>query len=73
MVVLGARNEHRLLRLEKELIEGAVAHMAIRETHGPHAGHLMAVGLVPAPEAAVAHRLNEFHMPRECASQGSLQ
>ena len=73
MVVLGARNEYRLLRLEKELIEGAVAHVAIRETDGPHAGHLMAVGLVPAPEAAVAHRLNEFHMPRECASQGSLQ
>jgi hypothetical protein len=72
VVVLGARKEHRLL-LEKELIEGAVAHMAIRETHGPYAGHLMAVGLVPAPEAAVAHRLNEFHMPRECASQGSLQ
>ena len=70
VVVLGARNEHRLLRLEEELIEGAVAHVG---DHGPHAGHLMAVGLVPAPEAAVAHRLNEFHMPRECASQGSLQ
>ena len=52
---------------------GAVAHVAIRETDGPHAGHLMAVGLVPAPKAAVAHRHNEFHMPRECASQGSLQ
>jgi hypothetical protein len=38
VVVLGARNEHRLLRLEKELIEGAVAHVAIRETDGPHAG-----------------------------------
>jgi hypothetical protein len=73
VVVLGARNEHRLLRLEKELIEDAVAHVAIRETDGPHAGHLMAVGLVPAPKAAVAHSLNEFHMPRECASQGSLQ
>ena len=24
---------------------GAVAHVAIRETDGPHAGHLMAVGL----------------------------
>ena len=52
-----------------------VAHAAgaIRETDGPHAAHLTAVGLVPAPKAAVAHRLNEFHMPRECASQGSLQ
>jgi hypothetical protein len=42
VVVLGARNEHRLLRLEKELIEGAVAHVAIRETDGrtPNGGRL---------------------------------
>jgi hypothetical protein len=42
VVVLGARNEHRLLRLDKELIEGAVAHVAIRETDGrtPNGGRL---------------------------------
>jgi hypothetical protein len=73
VVVLGAHNEYRLLPLEKELIQGAVAHVAIRETEGPHAGHLMSVGLVPAPKETVAHHLYEFHMLSECASQGSLQ
>jgi hypothetical protein len=67
VVVLGARNEHRLLRLEKALIENAVAHVAIREVDGPHAGHLMAIGLVPALKESVASHLNEFHMLRECS------
>jgi hypothetical protein len=66
VVVLGARNEHKLLRLETMLIAAAVAHVAIRETDGSHAGHLMAIGLLPASKEAVENHLREFHMLRQC-------
>lgn len=64
-VVLGARNEGRLLKLERVLEAAGVAHVAIRETDGEHAGQLMAIGLVPGEKEQLSPLVNEFHMLRE--------
>lgn len=72
-VVLGARNENRLLWLEKKLVACAVSHAAIRESEGMYAGQLMAIGLPPGDKEdygsdlnRVLPYLNEFHMIKEC-------
>lgn len=64
-VVLGARNEGRLVKLEAALMAAAITHAAIRETEGPCAGQLMAIGLMPGPKEALSPFVNDFHMLRE--------
>jgi hypothetical protein len=67
-VVLGARNEGRLLRLERRLTDHAVRFVAIRETDGEYAGQLLAIGLLPNDRSRVASHVNEFHMFTELGS-----
>lgn len=64
-VVLGARNEGRLAKLESSLLKDMVPHVAIRETEGDFAGQLMAVGIVPGDREFLSDYVNEFHMYRE--------
>lgn len=66
-IVLGARNESRLLKLERALREAGVPHVAVREPDSPYNGQLMAVGLVPAPAHELRRHVADFHMLRECA------
>ena len=64
-VVLGARNEFRLLKLERALQEAKILHSAIHETEGKYAGQLMAIGLYPDLKEVILEKLpylNEFHM-----------
>lgn len=61
VVVLGVRDEARLLRLERRLIRGGVPHVAIREPDEPYNGALTAIGIPPGPREPVAkylHKLN---------------
>lgn len=62
VVVLGARNEQRLLALEARLLAAGVPHVAIREPDAPWDNQLMAIGLVPAPRGKVADHVRGFHM-----------
>lgn len=64
-VVLGARNESRLLKLERALCEAGVPHVAVREPDSPYFGQIMAIGLVPASKDSVSQHLRDFHMLRE--------
>lgn len=61
-VVLGARNEGKLARLELELTGAAIAHVAIREVDGEYAGQLMAIGLLPGEKDTLAPFVNDFQM-----------
>ena len=66
-VVLGARNEYRLAKLSAVLEQNGIDHVAIRETEGPLAGQLTAIGLVPVDEERrefVRMFLHEFHLLR---------
>lgn len=60
LVLKGARNENKLLRLEKQLIENKVPHAAIREPMSPWNGQLMAIGLVPGDRDIMGAHVNEF-------------
>lgn len=64
-IVLGARNEHRLLKLERALVAANVLHVAVREPDEPYNGALMAIGLVPANAHELRPHLSDFHMLRE--------
>jgi len=64
-IVLGARNEHRLRKLEQTLLAHQVPHVAVVETDGALAGQLCAIGLLPASKGDVAHHVADFHMLRE--------
>lgn len=61
-VILGARNEGKLQRLERQLLAAGIAHVAIREPAVPYDNQLMAIGLVPADGAALAAYVKDFHM-----------
>jgi hypothetical protein len=61
-IVLGARNEGKLARLELELAGAAIPHVAIREVDGEYAGQLMAIGLLPGEKDALAPWVHDFHM-----------
>lgn len=61
-IVLGARNEGRLLRLERSLIASRVEYIAIREHDAPYNGALMAIGIVPGPRHLLSKHVREFHM-----------
>lgn len=62
VVILGARNENKLARLEARLLEHGIAHVAIREPDEPYNGQLMSIGLVPAVREQVLQYVNDFHM-----------
>lgn len=62
VVVLGARHEAKLARLERRLLDAGVAHVAIREPDTPYHGALMAIGLVPARRGDVAHHVREYQV-----------
>jgi hypothetical protein len=62
VVVLGARNEGRLRRLQRILLEGGTAHTTIREVDGEYAGQYMAIGLVPGEKVELQTYVNDFHM-----------
>lgn len=62
VVVLGARNEQRLKRLEIALLDTGVIFTSIRETEGTYRGQLMAIGLMPGPKSVLAQHINQFHM-----------
>lgn len=49
-VVLAARDEAHLARLERALQLGAIPHHAIREPDPPHFHALMAIGIVPVAD-----------------------
>ncbi len=62
VVILGARSEARLKKLEALLLSADVRHSAIREPDAPYDNALMAVGLVPAARGDVARYVKEFHL-----------
>lgn len=61
-VILGARSETKLLRLERQLVTAGVPHVAIREPDSPYDNALMAIGLVPDNGVFLAAYVKEFHM-----------
>lgn len=66
-VVLGARNESKLQRLEKQLLLKSIPFVAIRETEGDFAGQLMAIGLEPGDNLSKV--VNEFQLITSLDSQ----
>lgn len=63
-VVMGAKNENRLIRLDLALAASDIPYVCIRETEGAHAGQLMAIGLAPIDKARVATYVKDFQMLR---------
>lgn len=66
-VILGARNEGRLMKLEQALIETNISHLAIREPDAPFNGALMAIGVEPVVrqvDSVLDVMLNEFQLFR---------
>jgi hypothetical protein len=61
-VILGARNEHRLLRLERLLLAHGVPHVAVREPDAPFCGQLVAIGIVPGPKHELLPFVADFNM-----------
>jgi hypothetical protein len=62
LLVKGARNEKKLLKLEKKLISKGVYHLAVREPMAPWNGQLMAIGLVPGDREIMGYHLSDFEM-----------
>lgn len=60
LILRGARNEGKLLKLEKQLIEKGVPHIAIREPMAPWNGQLMAIGLVPGLPEVMGPHVNDY-------------
>lgn len=67
-VVLGARNESKLLSLERLLADHCVPHIAVREPDEPWNGQLMAIGLVPGPRGLLCRWVSDFDLLREEAA-----
>lgn len=51
-VVLSAKNERHLLRIERQLIRKNIKHHSIREPDYPWNGAIMAIGLYPSSDRA---------------------
>jgi hypothetical protein len=64
VVVLGSRNRGRLERLERELVEAGVPHVAVREPDAPWCGELMAVGLEPGQKDELYRYVRMFNVLR---------
>jgi hypothetical protein len=60
LILRGARNENKLLKLEQQLIEKRVPHVAVREPMAPWNGQLMAIGLVPGYPEVMGAFVNDF-------------
>lgn len=76
VVVLGVRDEARLLRLERRLLRGGVSHVAIREPDEPYHGALTAIGIPPGPREPLAkylHKLNPIPNGDECDGESDDQ
>jgi hypothetical protein len=67
-IVKGARNEAKLLKLEKRLLDSNVHHVAIREETGPGgrrlAGQLTCISLMPSSDPVLRELLNDFQEVR---------
>ena len=61
-VVLGARNEDRLIRLSRRLAEGMIPHVNVHEPDAPWNNQLMAIGIVPMLKQSVYPYLKDFHI-----------
>lgn len=71
-VVLGARNEAKLLKLERELVAAGVPHVAVREPDAPWNGQLMSIGAVPGNKEALRAHFREFHrLPEPAPASGA--
>lgn len=62
VVVLGARNEAKLLKLAQSLLSKQVNFAAITEPDAPYSGQLMAVGLALGQKAELLPHVKEFQM-----------
>lgn len=62
VVILGARNEAKLRRLERQLVLAGIMHVAVREPDKPWDGALMAIGLMPGLKADLSACVNEFQL-----------
>lgn len=60
VVILGARNEHKLDRLQMSLRHHDVPFIAVHEPDAPWHGQLMAIGLLPGDAEQLRPLLNEF-------------
>lgn len=56
-VVLSVKGEHKLLDLERKLIDLQIPHKAIREPDLPWDGQIMAIGLFPTFKTPVVKKL----------------
>jgi len=59
-VVLAVHDEEALLAVEARLQGASVPHVAVREPDAPWGGALMAIGLQPAPRAALRMYLSSL-------------
>ena len=59
-VVLYAKNEKALMKLEERLLDEEIEHKAIREPDAPWRGALMAIGIAPTPRENVAHLTKKY-------------
>jgi hypothetical protein len=64
-VALAVPDEAALTALRHALAAAGIAHAAIVETEGAHAGHLMAVGCAPAPKARLKRHLSSYPKLKE--------
>lgn len=64
-VVLGARNEAKLRRLERQLVEAGMPHAAIYEPDPPYHGALMAIGLAPTTKAIGGPLVSDFQLVKD--------
>lgn len=62
VVILGARNELKLKKLQQRLLQFEVPHVSITEPDAPWNGQLMALGLVPTDKRTVEQYLRDYHM-----------
>lgn len=63
-VCLTVPTEDALRAVADRLAEYAVAFVSIVETEGPHAGHLMAIGCVPAGKEVLRRHLSALPLLR---------
>ena len=60
-VVLAASGD-RLRALEVELAAAGIPHAAVREPDPPYCGALLAIGVQPAPRAALRRTLGKYRL-----------
>jgi hypothetical protein len=64
-VVLAAKSEDELLKLEQKLLDMGIPHRAIREPDAPWNGQLMSIGLIPSKKTdAIKKCLSNYPLLR---------